>query len=219
MMRPPCAERPSCSPDREPPIPHHTGGRGVVPPRNRGEGKNPASVNNRLHRMPSGLCRPSGTGSTGHPGAWEPMDILIVEPLDPEVMHWLVARHAVRYAPDLGREPRNFRQALYNVRSMIIPPSVALDAETLHHAPMLRAVGRLSAGAENIDVDACARAGVEVVRPSNATAAAEAEFVVGALLQMLRRVPVVNAEGLLVIKTSAIGAESPGRGIMCRMRV
>jgi phosphoglycerate dehydrogenase-like enzyme len=126
------------------------------------------------------------------------MDILIVEPLDPEVMHWLVARHAVRYAPDLGREPRSFRQALYNVRSMIIPPSVALDAETLHHAPMLRAVGRLSAGAENIDVDACARAGVEVVRPSNATAAAEAEFVIGALLQMLRRVPVVNAEGLLV---------------------
>jgi phosphoglycerate dehydrogenase-like enzyme len=63
---------------------------------------------------------------------------------------------------------------------------------------MLRAVGRLSAGAENIDVDACARAGVEVVRPSNATAAAEAEFVIGALLQMLRRVPVVNAEGLLV---------------------
>jgi hypothetical protein len=55
---------------------------------------------------------PSGTGSTGHPGAWEPMDILIVEPLDPEVMQWLVARHAVRYAPDLGRDPRGLRQAL-----------------------------------------------------------------------------------------------------------
>ncbi|MBI3368799.1 MAG: phosphoglycerate dehydrogenase [Burkholderiales bacterium] len=126
------------------------------------------------------------------------MDVLIVEPLDPEVMHWLVARHAVRYAPDLAREPRAFRQALYNVRSMIIPPSVALDGDTLHHAPMLRAVGRLSSGAENIDLDACARAGVEVVRPTNAAAAAEAEFMIGALLQMLRRVPVVNAEGLLV---------------------
>ena len=126
------------------------------------------------------------------------MDVLIVEPLDPEVMHWLVARHAVRYAPDLARDPRSLRQVLYNVRSMIIPPSVALDAETLHHAPMLRAVGRLSSGAENIDLDACARAGVEVVRPANASAAAESEFLIGALLQMLRRVPVVNAEGLLV---------------------
>ena len=68
----------------------------------------------------------------------------------------------------------------------------------LHYAPVLRAVGRLSSGAENIDLDACARAGVEVVRPINASAAAEAEFMIGALLQMLRRVPVLSAEGLLV---------------------
>ncbi len=126
------------------------------------------------------------------------MDVLIIEPLDPEVMHWLVARHAVRYAPDLARDPRGLRQALYNVRSMVIPAAVAVDGEVLAHAPLLRAVGRLSAGAENIDLDACARAGVEVVRPANASAAAEAEFAIGALLQMLRRVPVVNAEGLLV---------------------
>lgn len=126
------------------------------------------------------------------------MDVLIIEPLDPDVMHWLVARHAVRYAPDLARDPRGLRQALYNVRSMIIPPSVAVDGDVLHHAPVLRAVGRLSSGAENIDLDACSRAGVEVVRPTDASAAAEAEFAIGALLQMLRRVPVVNAEGLLV---------------------
>jgi len=126
------------------------------------------------------------------------MDVLIVEPLEPEVMQWLVERHAVRYAPELARDPRAFRQALFNVRALVIPPSVALDAQALHYAPVLRAVGRVSSGAENIDVDACARAGVEVVRSVTATAAAEAEFMVGALLAMLRRVPVVNAEGLLV---------------------
>ena len=126
------------------------------------------------------------------------MDVLIIEPLDPEVMNWLVARHSVRYAPDLASDPRGLRKALYNVRSMIIPPAVALDGEALAHAPLLRAVGRISGGAENIDLDACNRAGVEVVRPTNACAAAEAEFAIGALLQMMRRVPVVNAEGLLV---------------------
>jgi D-3-phosphoglycerate dehydrogenase/(S)-sulfolactate dehydrogenase len=87
---------------------------------------------------------------------------------------------------------------LFNVRSLIIPPSVALDAQVLHYAPVLRAVGRLSSGAENIDLDACGRAGVEVVRSVTASAVAEAEFMIGALLAMLRRVPVVNAEGLLV---------------------
>ena len=126
------------------------------------------------------------------------MDVLIVEPLEPEVVQWLGARHGVAYLPPLARDPRGFRQALFDVRALIIPPSVALDAATVQAAPLLRSVGRLSAGAENIDLEACARAGVEVVRPATASAQAEAEFAVGALLQLLRRVPVVNAEGLLV---------------------
>jgi D-3-phosphoglycerate dehydrogenase / 2-oxoglutarate reductase len=126
------------------------------------------------------------------------MDILIVEPLEPEVLHWLVARHSVRHAPELARDPLALRAALFNVRAMLIPPSVALDAAVLHHAPVLRAVGRLSAGAENIDAEACSRAGVEVVRPLSASASAEAEFAVSAMLQMLRRVPVRSADGMLV---------------------
>ncbi|HEY6135069.1 MAG TPA: NAD(P)-dependent oxidoreductase [Rubrivivax sp.] len=126
------------------------------------------------------------------------MDVLIVEPLESEVLQWLGARHAARYAPELARDPRAFRQALYAVRALVIPPSVALDAAALRVAPMLRTVGRLSAGAENIDLEACAVAGVEVVRPASASASAEAEFAIGALLQMLRRVPVLSSEGLLV---------------------
>jgi phosphoglycerate dehydrogenase-like enzyme len=126
------------------------------------------------------------------------MDLLIVEPLETEVMQWLEARHAVRFAPELALEPRALRQALYNVRAMIVPPAVAVDAQALHYAPVLRAVGRISAGAENIDLDACARAGVEVVRSLTASAQAEAEFMIGALLSMLRRVPVVGSDGMLV---------------------
>lgn len=126
------------------------------------------------------------------------MDLLIVEPLEAEVMQWLEARHAVRFAPELALEPRALRQALYNVRAMVVPPAVAIDAQTLHYAPVLRAVGRISAGAENIDLDACARAGVEVVRSLTASAQAEAEFMIGALLSMLRRVPVVGSDGMLV---------------------
>ena len=126
------------------------------------------------------------------------MDLLIVEPLESEVMQWLEGRHLVRYAPELADDPRAFRQALYNVRALIVPPSVSIDATALHFAPMLRAIGRVSAGSENIDTDACSRAGVDVVRSVTATALAEAEFMVGALLAMLRRVPVVASDGMLV---------------------
>lgn len=126
------------------------------------------------------------------------MELLIVEPLDPEVLDWLAARHAVVYAPHLAHDPAEFRKTLPRVRSMVLPPSVAVDLPVLRAAPRLLAVGRLSAGAENLDLEACARAGVEVVRPATASAQAEAEFAIGALLQMFRRVPVVNAEGLAV---------------------
>jgi D-3-phosphoglycerate dehydrogenase / 2-oxoglutarate reductase len=124
------------------------------------------------------------------------MDLLIVEPLEDEVMQWLAARHPLRCAPELALDPRGFRQSLYNVRAAIVPPSVAVDMQTLQYAPVLRAIGRVSAGAENIDAEACARAGIELVRSANATAPAEAEFVIGALLSLLRRVPVAGADGL-----------------------
>lgn len=126
------------------------------------------------------------------------MTVLIVEPLDADVLHWLSARHAVQFSPELARDPVGFRRALATVRAVIIPPSVALDNMALQRAPYLCIVGRLSVGAENIDLDACTRSGIEVVRPASASAAAEAEFVVGALLQMLRRVPILSSEGLLV---------------------
>jgi D-3-phosphoglycerate dehydrogenase / 2-oxoglutarate reductase len=126
------------------------------------------------------------------------MDLMIVEPLDPDVVQWLEVRYQVQYAPGMAREPIELRRSLAAARAIIVPPSVAVDEALLRAAPQLRAVGRLSAGAENVDLDACARAGVEVVRPTNASAAAEAEFAIAALLQLLRRVPVVNAEGLLV---------------------
>ncbi len=126
------------------------------------------------------------------------MELLVVEPLDPEVLDWLSTRHAVVYAPHLAHDPLEFRAALPRVYGMVLPPSVAVDRPVLRAAPHLMTVGRLSAGAENLDLEACARAGIEVVRPATASANAEAEFAVGALLQMLRRVPVINAEGLAV---------------------
>jgi phosphoglycerate dehydrogenase-like enzyme len=126
------------------------------------------------------------------------MDVLIVEPLDPEVQQWLAARHPTRLAPELERDPRALRQALGNVRALIAPPSVALDAQVLQGAPLLRAVGRISGGAELLDAEALARAGVEVVRAGAESAPAEAEFAVGAMLQLLRRVPVRADDGALV---------------------
>lgn len=126
------------------------------------------------------------------------MDLLIVEPLEPEVVQWLEARYSVQSAPQLAQDPLGLRRVLGQARAIVAPSSVAVDSALLKAAPRLRAIGRLSAGVETIDLEACALAGIEVVRPNGASAAAEAEFAVGALLQLLRRVPVRSASGLLV---------------------
>ena len=123
------------------------------------------------------------------------MDLLVIDPIDAEVMRWLASRHRLRFAPELAFAPRELRRALYNVRAAIVPSSVSIDAETLDFAPVLKAVGRVSAGSENIDLEACERRHVEVVRSLTASARAEAEFVIGAMLSMLRRVPVRAPDG------------------------
>jgi phosphoglycerate dehydrogenase-like enzyme len=135
------------------------------------------------------------------------MDLLVVDTLEPDVMAWLEARHRVRHAPELAFEPREFRRALYNVRAAIVPGSVTIDTETLDFAPLLRALGRVSSGAENIDLDACERRHIEVVRSLTASARAEAEFMIGAMLSLLRRVPVRGPDGV------AMGRELGGATI------
>lgn len=126
------------------------------------------------------------------------MSLLIVEPMEAEVMQWLAERHVVHYAPELAGDAAALRRALHQAQGLVLPPSVALDAGTLRAAPRLRVVGRMSAGVENIDLEACRNAHVDVVRSLTATASAEAEFAIGALLALLRRVPVQASDGMLV---------------------
>jgi phosphoglycerate dehydrogenase-like enzyme len=117
------------------------------------------------------------------------MDLLIVEPLEAEVLQWLDARHDLFYAPRLPRDRRAFNEAMADARAVMLPPQVAVTAGTLALSPRLRAIGRVVGGPENIDIDACSRAGIEIVRSHDATAPAEAEFMLGALLALLRPSP------------------------------
>lgn len=126
------------------------------------------------------------------------MSLLIVEPLEADVMQWLSERHALEFAPELAHDAALLRERLHQVQALILPPSVAVDVALLRAAPRLRVVGRMSAGGENIDMDACRAARVEVIRSITATASAEAEFAIGALLALLRRVPVQASDGMMV---------------------
>lgn len=126
------------------------------------------------------------------------MSVLIVEAMEAEVMQWLGDRHLIEYAPELADQPQALRQALHRARALILPASVPVDAQLLRAAPQLVVLGRMSSGIENIDTKACEQAHVQVARSTTASAAAEAEFVIGAFLALLRRVPVLGSDGLMV---------------------
>lgn len=126
------------------------------------------------------------------------MSVLILEPLEADVVQWLGERHDARFAPELVGDFDGLVEALQNASALVAPPEVRIDAALVRSAPMLRVIGRASGGMENIDVEACRNAGVEVVRSQASTASAEAEFAIGALLSLLRRVPVEGSDGLKV---------------------
>jgi D-3-phosphoglycerate dehydrogenase / 2-oxoglutarate reductase len=126
------------------------------------------------------------------------MTVLILEPLEADVVQWLAERHDARFAPELVGDFDGLLEALQDTRALIAPPEVRIDSQLLRSARTLRAIGRASGGAENIDVEACRKAGVEVVRSQSSTASAEAEFAIGALLSLLRRVPIEGSDGLKV---------------------
>ncbi|MFM2053116.1 MAG: hypothetical protein RL456_1153 [Pseudomonadota bacterium] len=117
------------------------------------------------------------------------MDLLIAEPLEAEVLQWLDTRHDVFHAPRIAEDARVLRDALAQARAAMLPHGVAVDGRLLAAAPRLRAIGRVVGGPEHIDLNACARFGVEVVRFPDASAPAEAEFMLGALMALMRPSP------------------------------
>ena len=59
------------------------------------------------------------------------MDVLIVEPLDPDVLQWLAARHAVLMAPELVHDAAGFQHALAfarRIRSTLEREGIAVMA-------------------------------------------------------------------------------------------
>ncbi|MBL8276223.1 MAG: phosphoglycerate dehydrogenase [Pelomonas sp.] len=126
------------------------------------------------------------------------MTVLILEPLEADVVQWLAERHDARFAPELVGDVEALVDALRDTRALIAPPEVRVDADLLRRARTLRAIGRASGGADNVDVEACRKAGVEIVRSQASTASAEAEFAIGAMLSLLRRVPIEGSDGLKV---------------------
>lgn len=112
--------------------------------------------------------------------------VVISEFMDEEAVAALRARFDVTYDPALGDHPDRLAAAIATAPALIVRNRTQVRASLLDAAPRLRVVGRLGVGLDNIDVTACAERGVRVIPATGANADAVAEYVIAAVLILLR---------------------------------
>ncbi len=111
--------------------------------------------------------------------------IVITEFMDPAGVASLHG-FEVLYDPQLVDKPDALRAALADCRGLIVRNRTQVRAPLLDAAPGLEVVGRLGVGLENLDLPACAARGIPVLPATGTNDETVAEYVLGAVLAMLR---------------------------------
>jgi (S)-sulfolactate dehydrogenase len=112
--------------------------------------------------------------------------IVISEFMDEAAVSTLAARFDVLYDRDLVDRLEDLQVQVADADALIVRNRTSVDAALLALAPQLRVVGRLGVGLDNIDVDACAARGIDVIPATGANALAVAEYVIATTLVLLR---------------------------------
>jgi (S)-sulfolactate dehydrogenase len=114
------------------------------------------------------------------------MRIVISEFMDRAAVDELAARFDVRYDPDLVDRVDALAGAIADADALIVRNRTQVRGSLLERAHRLRVVGRLGVGLDNIDVDACALRGIDVIPATGANAQAVAEYVIATSMLLLR---------------------------------
>ncbi len=115
-------------------------------------------------------------------------DIVISEFMDDAVAAEWAASHDVLYDRTLVERPDDLAREAAAARALVVRNRTRVTAELLDRCPDLKVIGRLGVGLENIDLEACAARGIEVCPARGANAVAVAEYVVAAMLTLMRGV-------------------------------
>ena len=140
-------------------------------------------------------------------------DIVISEFMDEGAIEAAFKDRDVRYDPSLVDHPERLRASLADCRALIVRNRTQVRGTLLEAAPLLKVVGRLGVGLDNIDTAACGARGIAVRPATGANDLAVAEYVITATLMLLRRAWFASdrvAEGLWP-RMDLIGRELAGK--------
>ena len=114
------------------------------------------------------------------------MKILITEFMDQAAVESLKKQFDTNYDPTLVDRPDDMLVELKDYDAVIVRNRTQVTAALLQAAPMLKVVGRLCVGLDNIDLPACKAKNIEVIPATGANALAVAEYVIGTAMMLLR---------------------------------
>lgn len=141
------------------------------------------------------------------------MKIVISEFMDEAALSGFAEQDQVLYAPELVDDRAALLAEVSNADALIVRNRTRVDAEVLAAAPLLKVVGRLGVGLDNIDLGACERRGIRVCPATGANTLSVAEYVIAMTLVLLRGAYAAN-EGMIAgawPRQSLIGGEASGQ--------
>ena len=121
-------------------------------------------------------------------------DILIPEQIGGEAVDALARRFQVVTMPELWRDPSALAGRIADVRALIIRNQTQITAALLHSAKDLIVIGRAGVGLDNIDIEACTRAGIIVTCTPDQNAISVAELTMGLMLSLARHIPAASMD-------------------------
>lgn len=130
--------------------------------------------------------------------------LVVSEYLPEEFLDVLRQDHEVVYDADMYSDRPRLLGQITDATAIFIRNRTRIDEELIATAGAMRVVGRLGVGLDNIDIDACARAGLRVIPAVGANAVSVAEYVLGAMLVLTR--------GVFGMTESMVAGEWPRQG-------
>jgi (S)-sulfolactate dehydrogenase len=112
--------------------------------------------------------------------------IVITEFMDDAAVASLRRRFPTTYDAELGVRRDELLGSVADADALIVRNRTRVDGELVAATRKLRVIGRLGVGLDNIDLEACAARGIEVIPATGANALAVAEYVVATAMALLR---------------------------------
>jgi (S)-sulfolactate dehydrogenase len=114
-------------------------------------------------------------------------DIVITEFMKQDAIDELLAGFDIHYDKTLVDNPDRIPPLMADARALIVRNRTKVTRDILEAAPKLECVGRLGVGLDNIDLDACKSRCITVYPATGANEVTLAEYVMGAILVLMRK--------------------------------